>query len=178
LRKVLYIFGLLADSDVEWIAHTGTRRAVKAGEVLVEEGVGTDSVIILLEGEMAVTVKSVGEVARLGTGEIVGEMSFIDAAPPSATVTVTEPGLALFISKAALGTKLRTDLAFASRFYYALAVFLADRLRGTVRRLGYGEVQTLTDAGLAADDPGIQLLDNLAMAGDRFQRMLTLLSHG
>lgn len=178
MRKVLYIFGLLADSDIEWIAHNGTRRAVQPGEVLVEEGASTDSVIILLEGEMAVTVQSIGEVARLGTGEIVGEMSFIDAAPPSATVTVTEPGLALFIGKAALGEKLRADTAFASRFYYAMAVFLADRLRGTVRRLGYGEVQSLADAGLAADDPGLRLLDNLAMAGDRFQRMLKLLSGG
>ena len=26
MRKVLYIFGLLTDEDVEWIARTGTRR--------------------------------------------------------------------------------------------------------------------------------------------------------
>jgi len=176
MRKVLYIFGLLTDGDVEWIARTGTRRTLQAGEVLIEEGKPVDSVIILLEGELLVTVRGVGEVARLGTGEIVGEMSFVDAAPPSATVAARNQCLALFLGKAALAQKLRTDVAFAARFYRALAVFLADRLRGTVRRLGYGASQALETDEILTDELDTGILDTVAVAGDRFHRMLKLLS--
>jgi len=176
MRKVLYIFGLLTDGDIEWIARTGTRRAIKSGHVLIEEAKPVDSVIILLEGELLVTVKGIGEVARLGTGEIVGEMSFVDSAPPSATVAARGQCLALFLDKATLAQKLRTDVAFAARFYRALAVFLADRLRGTVRRLGYGSTRSLDGDEILADELDNGILDTVAMAGERFHRMLKLLS--
>ncbi len=90
MRKVLYIFGLLTDADVEWIARTGVRRRVRAGETLIEEGQRIESVIFLLQGEFLVSALGVGEIARLGVGEIVGEMSFVDSAPPAATVTAVE----------------------------------------------------------------------------------------
>jgi CRP/FNR family transcriptional regulator, cyclic AMP receptor protein len=46
-----------------------------------------------------VTAQAAGEIARLGVGEIVGEMSFVDSAPPSATVTAVGECLALFLDK-------------------------------------------------------------------------------
>ena len=81
MRKVLYIFGLLTDADVEWMAQTGTRRWVEAGEVLIQEGKPVDAVILLLDGELTVSVKGVGEISRLGVGEIVGELSYVDSPP-------------------------------------------------------------------------------------------------
>ena len=138
MRKVLYIFGLLTDTDIAWIAHTGVRRRVKSGDVLIREGFPVESVVVVLQGEFVVTAQAAGEIARLGVGEIVGEMSFINSAPPSATVTATSDGLALFLDKEMMSQKLASDVAFGCRFYRALAVFLADRLRTTVRRMGYG----------------------------------------
>src|SRR5688572_346934 len=132
MRKVLYIFGLLTDADVEWIARTGVRRRVRAGEALIEEGRRIEAVIFLLQGEFLVSAQGVGEIARLGVGEIVGEMSFVDSAPPTATVTAVEDCLALFLDRQVVLQKLEADLAFGCRFYRALAIFLADRLRGTV----------------------------------------------
>jgi CRP/FNR family transcriptional regulator, cyclic AMP receptor protein len=52
-----------------------------------------------------VTEHTAGEIAWLGVGEVVGEMSFLDAAPPSATVTALGDGLALFLDKEALARK-------------------------------------------------------------------------
>jgi len=173
MRKVLYIFGLLTDGDVEWIAHTGVRRRVRDREILIQEGRSADSVIILLQGQLLVTAQGVGEVARLGVGEIVGEMSFVDSAPPSATVTAVGECLALFLDKNVVARKLETDVAFGCRFYRALAVFLADRLRETVRRFGYGPVRG-TEA-VAKDELDIGILDTVSIAGDRFDRMLKVL---
>jgi CRP/FNR family cyclic AMP-dependent transcriptional regulator len=176
MRKVLYIFGLLTDSDVEWMSRTGKRRWVKPGETLIEEGKPVDSVIFLLEGEFLVTVKGIGEVDRLTAGEIVGEMSYVDSAPPSATVTARTRCFTLFIDKIALSARLEADTAFGSRFYRALAIFLADRLRKTVRRLGYGQKQHLEGEEILEDELDVAILDNVSMAGERFHRMLRMLS--
>jgi CRP-like cAMP-binding protein len=175
MRKVLYIFGLLTDADVEWIARTGVRRRVREGEVLIQEGRPVESVIFLLQGEFLVTAQAAGEVARLGVGEIVGEMSFVDSSPPSATVTAVGECLALFLDKEIVARKLEADVAFGCRFYRALAIFLADRLRGTVRRMGYGAVQDLDTQTLAKDELDLGILDTVSMAGDRFDRMLKTL---
>ncbi|HTJ02182.1 MAG TPA: cyclic nucleotide-binding domain-containing protein [Methylovirgula sp.] len=174
MRKVLYIFGLLTDDDIAWIADTGIRRHVKAGEVLIREGVFVDSIIIILEGECVVTAETVGKIARLGVGEIIGEMSFVDSAPPSATVTVERDGLVLLIDKTAMLKKLEGDIAFGRRFYQALAVFLADRLRATVRRLGYGTQDRLDRPLETPDELDAQLLDRVSDAGERFARLLNV----
>jgi CRP/FNR family transcriptional regulator, cyclic AMP receptor protein len=175
MRKVLYIFGLLTDADIEWIACTGIRRRVKNKEQLIQEGSPVAWVIFLLQGEFLVSAKEVGEIARLGVGEVVGEMSFVDSAPPSATVTAVGEGLALFLDKEAMSRKLETDLAFGCRFYRALAMLLADRLRGTVRRLGYGGVQDLDSEAIVKDELDFGILDVVSVAGDRFDRMLKML---
>lgn len=78
MRKVLYIFGLLTDADIDWMARVGIRRRLKDGEILIEQGKPIDSIILLLEGQLSVAVRDVGPVARLGVGEIVGEMSMVD----------------------------------------------------------------------------------------------------
>ena len=175
MRKVLYIFGLLTDADVEWISRTGVRRRVREGEILIQEGRAVESVIFLLQGEFLVTAQAAGEVARLGVGEIVGEMSFVDSSPPSATVTAVGECLALFLDKEVVARKLEADVAFGYRFYRALAIFLADRLRGTVRRMGYGTVQDLGTQTVAKDELDLGILDTVSMAGDRFDRMLKTL---
>jgi len=175
MRKVLYIFGLLTDADVEWIARTGVRRRVTDKELLIQEGRPVEWVIFLLQGEFLVSAQGVGEITRLGAGEIVGEMSFVDSAPPSATVTAVGEGLALFLDKQAVSRKLETDLAFGCRFYRALAIFLADRLRGTVRRMGYGDDQDLASKSIAQDELDLGILDTVSIAGDRFDRMLKML---
>jgi CRP/FNR family cyclic AMP-dependent transcriptional regulator len=174
MRKVLYIFGLLTDADIAWMARTGARRGIKDGEILIHDGRPIGTVILMLQGECVVTDRAMGEIARLGVGEILGEMSFVDSAPPSATVTAVGEGLALFLDKETLARQLEADAAFGSRFYRALAIFLADRLRGTVRRLGYSGASTLDAQAIDMGevDSGIVDVDS---ARDRFNRMLKLM---
>ena len=60
MRKVLYIFGLLTDADIDWMARVGIRRRLKDGEILIEQGKPIDSIILLLEGQLSVAVRDVG----------------------------------------------------------------------------------------------------------------------
>ena len=105
-----------------------------AGTVIIQQGVPVDSVFIVIDGQLQVYSGSV-EIAKLLAGEIVGEISFVDSRPPSASVKATVDSQVLAIPKAALRAKLQKDLGFASRFYLSLATFLADRLRVADARL-------------------------------------------
>ena len=58
MRKVLYIFSLLNDADIEWMARTGVRRLLSDGEVIIREGKRSDFVVFLLQGELVVTTGS------------------------------------------------------------------------------------------------------------------------
>ena len=175
MRKVLYILGELNDEDVEWMAATGRRRVVDDGpSVLIREGEAADDLFFVLEGNSVVSVSGVGDVARLGTGEVVGEMSFVDSAPPSATVTA-EPGcVVLAVPKREMTARLGKDVGFAARFYRAMAIFLADRLRSANTR--GASSASLGDRRIVEDELDEGLLDNVSLAGVRFERMLTILS--
>lgn len=172
MRKVLYILGQLTDREVEWLASHGTRRTVPKGQTLITMGQPLESMFFLLSGEMSVTVDGIGEIARLKTGEIMGEMSMIDASPPSATVIALSDSKVLDLPKRTLNEKMATDLEFAAHFYKAIAIFLSDRLRKTIKHLGYGEPVALDDDTLQPDELDENVLDNIYLAGGRFDRML------
>ena len=173
MRKVLYIFGQLTDMDVEWLASAGARQNVAAGHVLITEGEPVESIYILLDGKLAVTTKtSQGhDIAHLLSGDIVGEMSFVDASPPAATVKADEASQVLAIPRQSLIQKLEQDDGFAARFYRAIAIFLSDRLRNLMF------AQTNASSGepagdLEEDELDPNVLENVSLAGSRFERML------
>ena len=172
MKKVLFIFGEPNDFDIDWMIATGRTEQVPKETILIQEGKPVSSLYILLDGTLKVSVAAMGnvEIARLGAGEIVGEMSFVEDRPPSATVTAVESSVVLSIPRAQLTAKLKADTGFAARFYRALAVFLSYRLRRTVSHLGYGSGQPLPEE--AQDELDANVLDNVYLAGARFDRML------
>jgi len=170
MRKALFFLGILNDADVEWMIAAGTKQQLHPGEVLIQEGKPATSIFLVLEGVLSVVAQAAGnrEVARLRSGEIVGEMSFVDSRPPSATVQAVEPSSVLAIPRRDLEARLLRDAFFAARFYRAIAMFLSDRLRYTVGLLGYGSGQTLGDQASHADEIDPAVLDNVSLAGARF----------
>ena len=174
MRKVLFILGQLSDLDIEWLIAAGRKEQVSAGTTLIHEGKTIDTLYLVLDGALAVSMRALGgqEVARLGAGEMVGEISFIDARPPSATVTALQNSVVLAIPRGQLAAKLEQDPSFAARFYRALATFLSDRLRGTVSRLGYSDGQSLQEDVEYSDELDDNVLDNVSLAGARFERIL------
>jgi CRP-like cAMP-binding protein len=174
MRKVLFLFGQLNDDDVEWMLTAGVKRFVPAGGVLIEQGVPVDAVFILLEGKLAVRLWSrrgpERELARLNAGEIVGEMSFVDARPPSATVKALEESTVFALSKTVLNRKLAADPGFAARFYRALAIYLSTTVRERHRDLGPGGEGDEEEDDADELDPNV--LDGVYLAGERFDRMV------
>ncbi len=179
MKKVLYILGELDDDDIDWLLQIGNRQTIPAGTVLIDEGKRIDALYILLDGELSVSTAATNdrEIACLSNGEVVGEMSFIDTRPPSATVTAKSNALVLAIPRNELTSKLRQDTGFASRFYRALAIFLSNRLRATVNQLSYGTDETVT-VDLPDAELGPEAKDSVALAQTRLDWLMRRLREG
>ncbi|HEX3596639.1 MAG TPA: cyclic nucleotide-binding domain-containing protein [Polyangiaceae bacterium] len=171
MRKVLFIFGQLTDTDIEWLAKAGRRKKLPANTVLIHKGGRVETLFILLEGELVVEGAQGRQIARLGVGEIVGEMSFIEARPPSATVRAATDVVVYAVPRQVLERGLADNDAFAARFYKAVATFLSDRVR----------MATAGEQGLDrdnADELDDAVLDNVDRAGARFDALGRLLLDG
>jgi CRP/FNR family cyclic AMP-dependent transcriptional regulator len=169
MRNGLYILGQLSDEDIEWLIKNGRRRDLAPDTVLIEEGVPGDALYIVLDGSLSVSLAALGgkEIGQRMAGEILGEMSFVDALPPSATVSSAGRAVVYAIERSRLRARLEQDTGFAARFYRALAMFLSDRLRHAQDLLNPGG-----SGSVERDELDFNVLDNVHLAGARFSRIL------
>ena len=58
MKKVFFLLGELDDDDIDWMVAIGRREEVAAGTVLIEEGKPIDTLHILLEGTLSVSVSA------------------------------------------------------------------------------------------------------------------------
>lgn len=170
MKKVLFLFGELTDLDVEWLMSHGVKEKVSEGQVLIRQGQPIDRFYVVLEGVLAVQVDGhSGNVAEVGPGEILGEMSFVDSRNPSTTIRAAGQSILFSVARSDLSERLRADSGFAARFYRALCLFLSHRLRRVTLGLrGSGESGGGVDVADELDGP---VLDQVYLAGQRFQRM-------
>ncbi len=162
MKKALYILADMDDRDILWISQAGRLRELAPGETLIAAGQPVSELYFVTEGSLEVTVGG-HPVARLTTGDVIGEMSFVEKRPPSASVRALDNAHVLAIPRDAILAAFEADHGFAARFYRALAVFLSDRRR------------TATSGGEDDGELDEGLLDSLSQAGDRFMRLIGLM---
>ncbi len=167
MKRVLFLLGHLNDLDIEWMINNGHKETIRSGDILIHRDEPIESLYIILSGQLSIRdgITNINEIAAVGPGEILGEMSFLESRPPSVSVMATEPCEIYVVSKELIEERMRTDLQFRSNFYYALALFLSNRLRKTTDQLGFGNPE---DAELIDTN----VLDGVAQAGARFSRIL------
>ena len=127
----------LSDSDLDWFFSAGKRERHVPQTVIVKEGCEGEFIYFVIEGLLGVHTASLGEreIARLGPGQIFGEMSFLEDRPASATVKTLEESYLLAIRREDLEAKLGADSALAARLFKSLAITSARRLRETMGTL-------------------------------------------
>ena len=160
ISNSLIILGQLSDMDVEWLIDNGSNLKIEQGHELITQNTPISTLFVTLKGQFNIIADNDIK-ARVGAGEILGEMSFIDANPPSATVTAAENAIVHSIPKDLLQEKLKNDDSFAARFYKAIATLLSDRLR-TANANNDDEAEELD----------LEVLDKVHLAGQRFDAMV------
>lgn len=145
----------LSTSDIDWIKSAGKQRRVGAGEILIHKEQTVNSLYILINGTLAVTVSTTEnnslhsafkllennesldkEIMRVSSGEIVGEIPLLNVWRQNNAVKAIEHSVVLSISGQTLQAKLEQDINFAARFYRAIAILYADKIQSTIDRLG------------------------------------------
>lgn len=158
----------LNSSDLQWLQMVGSQQQIEAGTILVRQNQPVNFLYIVMSGEFVATIaKDRGnlgqaftlledeadlreEINRFGSGEIIGEMCFLDANLAVSTIEAAVRGVVLVVPRQELQTKLR-DLPFAARFYRAIALLLLNRFNKLVKvflRRPRGQIAPLQDVPL------------------------------
>ena len=88
-----------------------------------------------------------------------------------ATVTAFDAARVLAVRRDVWRSPLAADRRFASNFYLAFAMFLADRLLSTTSRLGYGKPDQ-DAAPDAPDELSEDLMETVSLGTRRFGNLL------
>lgn len=129
------VFRGLGSPGLESLERAGSAVALDAGEVIIEEGQQVTDLFVVIRGELEVFLPETESrltrirVARKGPGDCIGEYSFVDKNPASASVAAKVPSRVFRISQAEFERKLDADPAIGRTFYRNLLRLLVARLR-------------------------------------------------
>ena len=133
-------FAELEPAERMMLLDHATDRTFEDGESIIRQGTDNRNIYIVAEGEVRVELEPLQEgdppmvLAHLDLGSIFGEMTFLTHSGASANVVAEGPVNLLCLEHAHLHQMIATDPKFGCRFYHALAVTLADRLRNASQR--------------------------------------------
>lgn len=149
----------LSNQDIDWMLRSGSQTEIAADTVLIRQGQPLDAFHVLIDGALAVVIAQADqnplgrafaaleggelsgrEIARVASGELVGEIPFLETYLPATSVRSIRRSKILTISRSRLLEKLNQDPSFAAHLYRASAVLLADRLEQMMQQLGQSTV--------------------------------------
>ena len=125
----------LLDSDINWIIQRGQRQQLSSHQWLIQQGQPIDAFYIVLEGSLVAAVADdlatdpeLGQtLIQFAVGDVVGETAFLQSTPSTIAIQALETASVLKLPYAQIQIRLSQDLAFASRFYRAIAILLLKR---------------------------------------------------
>ena len=135
LRKTA-IFADLSESELVGLLHLLHERSFTQGEMIFKEGEPGLGLYVILKGEVEVkkaTADGKSRIARLGHGEVFGEVSFLDGGNRSATVIATVKTTLIGFYRTELFHLLDRRPALASKILLALARQIGIRMRAMLQ---------------------------------------------
>lgn len=175
MRRALYVLGQLSDHNIEWLITHGQHIHAAPGTLLIKEGGPTDMLYLVLDGLLGIYLTANDretQIAQRGVGDILGEMSFVEDRPATATVKSVTESILFAISKTVLAAKLEQDRDFAARFYRGIAISLSYRLRESMEQATPGN-EDMSDGEIDdTEELDPTVLDSAYLAGMRFDRIV------
>jgi len=116
----------LQPSDLGWIDANAEILNLRPHDLLISEGSSNSDLYILETGLLSVYTGDSDdegdalhhEIARIGAGSLVGDLSWLETQVTSASVSALENSLILRVDGAALEEKIAADSEFAARFLH------------------------------------------------------------
>ena len=118
----------LAPEQLARVARVGDVESYNPGETVVVEGSLGDALFLILSGQVAVH-RGPQTFATLASGEFFGEMSLVEPAPRSATVTAMSASFLFRLPHDALRELIASDAGVANVLLVQIVKTLSDRLR-------------------------------------------------
>ncbi len=118
-------FGLFKDPT--------NRQHYAAGDVIFQTGDFSDSMYVVVEGELVFTLHG-NEVDRMGPGELFGEMGVVENRPRNGTVTAVTNCTLIPIDRLHFAALVRQHPGFAPRVMAVTSARLHQRTEGEVKR--------------------------------------------
>ena len=135
--KQISLFKDLTDAELEIVMKKVFEKPYKKGATLFVEGMPGEVLYIVTEGGVEITKKTKGgdtTIAQIGPGEIVGEMSLIDAGVRTASGKTNMDSKLVVITKKSFTDILESDPAIAAKILMALLRIVNGRLRTTDKK--------------------------------------------
>ena len=137
------LFQGLTDEQLKEIWKVGERQTIKTGDPVIKEGDVGDTLFILLDGVVEVSQTLLLKLGRTNVGEkektlirleghqrpCFGEMSLLEDAERSATVTSLTDSKVLVIGREAFDKLIEKDPHLGSTVLRSIAVIVSSRLR-------------------------------------------------
>jgi signal transduction histidine kinase len=121
-------FADLPDELIDSVCEGSQQLDLDAGTVIIEEGSDSEEMYVVVSGQLVVTKHTAAkevELARLGPGEVVGEIALLDEAPRTATVRTTEESSLIKVPVAAFESLLK-DSRVVRRMFRTVTSRLRD----------------------------------------------------
>ena len=166
MRSVIFFFSELIDQDMDWIRGVGDVIHVDSSEQLVTFGQDNSDLLILIEGSLEVLGQNGTHLANLEAGSVIGEISFLDSRPASATIRASEDCTVLSLDHRRVSNRLETDAKFAARFYRSVGILLAHRLRDANLAIAAAKGASVDDEEAGEFSP--EMFDRVDIAAARF----------
>lgn len=135
------LFAPLTTEELRHLSKVAISRLVVTGEPLIHQGDVSDSLYILREGLLAVSIKQADGteliIDHIGPGQFFGEKSFLLGEPRSATVTPVVDSMIFEVTKESMATLIHNRPAIANY----LSELLSERQLNRITKLQFEQAQ-------------------------------------
>lgn len=142
------LFRQLGDPELIRVLKIVYEHRLAPGTALCQEGDPGDSIWIVYQGRLDVS-KGAHHLTTIGPGGYLGELSFMDGQPRSATVTAIEPTTVLTFGRDDFRALVQRDPTLSAKMMWAFMLNLSARLRGLT-----SQYQSVLDRKRAATESG------------------------
>jgi hypothetical protein len=130
LLRALHIFEGLGDGELRKLARLFTQKLYRANERIFGRGDSGEEAFVVLRGQVEIRREdSSRPIATFGSGQIFGEIAFLDGAPRTAMAVASQPSILLVMQRQAFNEVIQREPHLGMVVMRNVAIELSKRLR-------------------------------------------------